>query len=111
MNPFDANERHRYIIKSGGIPASSTYEQEMEMWVNSINIDLDIPIYRYMKWEYLHKFYSNSNHEWILARPCLWQDKFEHFIFRCEKFHSKNGYGYWHFEPFRSILCPMLDNC
>lgn len=59
------------------------------MWVNSINIDLDIPIYRYMKWEYLHKFYSNSNHEWILARPCLWQDKFEHFIFRCEKFHSK----------------------
>lgn len=50
--------------------------------------DLDIPIYRYMKWEYLHKFYSNSNHEWILARPCLWQDKFEHFIFKCEKFHS-----------------------
>ena len=35
--------------------------------------ELDIPIYRYMKWEYLHKFYSNSNHEWILVRPRLWQ--------------------------------------
>ncbi len=88
MNPFDANERHRYIIESGGIPASSREEQEKEMWVNSINVDLDIPIYRYMKWEYLQKFYSSTRHEWILAHPCLWQDKFEHFIFKCEKVHS-----------------------
>ena len=88
MNPFDANERHRYIIESGGIPASSREEQEKEMWVNSINVDLDIPIYRYMKWEYLRQFYSNPQHEWILVRPCLWQDKFEHFIFKCEKVHS-----------------------
>lgn len=89
MNPFDANERHRYIIKSGGNPASSADEQEQEMWVNSINIDLDIPIYRYMKWEYLQQFYSGSTHEWILVRPCLWQDKFEQFIFKCDRVHSK----------------------
>lgn len=50
MNPFDANERHRYIIESGGNPATSPDGQEKEMWVNSINIDLDIPIYRYMKY-------------------------------------------------------------
>ena len=49
MNPFDANERHRYIIKTDGIPASSAEEQDKEMWINSINVDLDIPIYRYMK--------------------------------------------------------------
>ena len=55
MNPFDANLRHRYIIESGGIPASSPDEQEKEMLVNSINVDLDIPIYRYMKWEYLQQ--------------------------------------------------------
>ena len=89
MNPFDANLRHRYIIESGGIPASSPDEQEKEMLVNSINVDLDIPIYRYMKWEYLQQFYSTPQHEWILARPCLWQDKFEHFIFKCKEFHSK----------------------
>ena len=89
MNPFDTNERHEHIIKSSGIPASSAEGQDKEMWINSINVDLDIPIYRYMKWKYLQQFYSNSNHEWILARPCLWQDKFEHFIFKCEKFHSK----------------------
>ena len=88
MNPFNANERHRYIIKSGGIPASSTYGKEMEMWLNSINIDLDIPIYRYMKWEYLHKFYSSPQHKWVLARPCLWQDKFEHFIFKCKEVYG-----------------------
>lgn len=88
MNPFEASERHRYIIESSGIPASSTDGREKEMWVNSINVDLDIPIYRYMKWEYLRQFYSNPQHEWILARPCLWQDKFEHFIFKCEKVHS-----------------------
>lgn len=89
MNPFDANKRHRYIIESGGGPATSAHEREKEMFVNAINVDLDIPIYRYMKWEYLEQFYSNSNHEWILTRPCLWQDKFEHFIFKCEKVHSK----------------------
>lgn len=88
MNPFEASERHRYIIESGGIPASSTDGREKEIWVNSINVDLDIPIYRYMKWEYLMPFYSNPQHEWILARPCLWQDKFEHFIFKCKKVHS-----------------------
>ena len=58
------------------------------MRVNSINVDLDIPIYRYMKWEYLKEFYCNPRHEWILVRPCLWQDKFEHFIFKCKKVHS-----------------------
>lgn len=89
MKPFDANERHRYIIKSGGNPASSANEQEQEMWVNSINIDLDIPIYRYMKWEYLQRFYTESTHKWILVRPCLWQDKFEQFIFKCDRVHSK----------------------
>ena len=68
MNPFDANKRHRYIIESGGGPATSAHEREKEMFVNAINVDLDIPIYRYMKWEYLHKFYSR-----ILVRPCLWQ--------------------------------------
>lgn len=89
MNPFDANERHRYIIESGGNPATSPDGQEKEMWVNSINIDLDIPIYRYMKWEYLQQFYSEPRHEWVLVRPCLWQDKFEHFIFKCDRVHSK----------------------
>ena len=52
MNPFDANERHRYIIESGGNPVSSADGKEKEIWVNSINIDLDSPIYRYIKWEY-----------------------------------------------------------
>lgn len=89
MNPFDANERHRYIVESGGNPASSADGQEKEMWVNSINIDLDIPIYRYMKWEYLKQFYSSLIHEWILVRPCLWQDKFEQFIFKCNRVHSR----------------------
>ena len=89
MNPFDANERHRYIVESGGYPATSPDGQEKEMWVNSINIDLDIPIYRYMKWEYLQQFYSRPIHEWILVRPCLWQDKFEQFIFKCDRVHSR----------------------
>ena len=40
MNPFDANERHRYIIESGGNPVSSADGKEKEIWVNSINIDL-----------------------------------------------------------------------
>lgn len=39
MNPFDANERHRYIIESGGNPVSSADGKEKEIWVNSINID------------------------------------------------------------------------
>ena len=89
MNPFDANERHRYIVESGGNPASSADGREKEMWVNSINIDLDTPIYRYMKWEYLKQFYSSLIHEWILVRPCLWQDKFEQFIFKCNSVHSR----------------------
>lgn len=84
MNPFDANERHRYIIESGGNPVSSADGKEKEIWVNSINIDIDTPIYRYMKWEYLQQFYSEPMHEWILVRPCLWQDKFEQFIFKCD---------------------------
>ena len=42
MNPFDANERHRYIIESSGKPATSTHEREKEMFVNTINIDLII---------------------------------------------------------------------
>ena len=46
MNPFDANERHRYIIESGGNPVSSADGKEKEIWVNSINIDIDTPIYR-----------------------------------------------------------------
>ena len=37
MNPFDANERHRYIIESGGNPVSSADGKEKEIWVNSIN--------------------------------------------------------------------------
>lgn len=45
MNPFDANERHRYIIESGGNPVSSADGKEKEIWVNSINIDIDTPIY------------------------------------------------------------------
>ena len=88
MNPFDANERHRYIIESGGNPVSSADGKEKEIWVNSINIDIDTPIYRYMKWEYLQQFYSEPMHEWILVRPCLWQDKFEQFIFKCDRVHS-----------------------
>ena len=32
MNPFDANERHRYIVESGGNPASSADGREKEMW-------------------------------------------------------------------------------
>lgn len=88
MNPFDANERHRYIIASGGKPASSANGKEKEIWVNSINIDIDTPIYRYMKWKYLQQFYSDPRHEWILVRPCLWQDKFEQFIFKCDRVHS-----------------------
>ena len=59
MNPFDANERHRYIVESGGNPASSADGREKEMWVNSINIDLDTPIYRYMKW-YVHVYGKTS---------------------------------------------------
>ena len=47
MNPFDANERHRYIIESGGNPVSSADGKEKEIWVNSINIDIDTPIYIY----------------------------------------------------------------
>ena len=43
MNPFDANERHRYIIESGGNPVSSADGKEKEIWVNSINIDIDTP--------------------------------------------------------------------
>ena len=88
MNPFNANVRHGYIVASGGKPASSVNEKEKEIWINSINIDEDTPIYRYMKWKYLQKFYSDSNHEWVLVRPCLWQDKFEQFIFKCDKVHS-----------------------
>lgn len=80
MNPFDANERHRYIIESGGNPVSSADGKEKEIWVNSINIDIDTPIYRYMKWEYLQQFYSEPMHEWILVRPCLWQDCHMHSI-------------------------------
>lgn len=41
MNPFDANERHRYIIESGGNPVSSADGKEKEIWVNSINIGLE----------------------------------------------------------------------
>lgn len=41
-----------------------------------------------MKWEYLQQFYSEPMHEWILVRPCLWQDKFEQFIFKCDRVHS-----------------------
>ena len=37
MNPFDANEIHRYIIESGGNPVSSADGKEKEIWVNSIN--------------------------------------------------------------------------
>ena len=88
MNPFDANERGRYIMESRDRSVTPAGEREKEIFVNSINVDLDIPIYRYMKWEYLRQFYFSPQHEWMLARPCLWQDNFEHFIFKCEKFHS-----------------------
>lgn len=90
MNPFDANKRRKYIIESGGNPATSADGREKEMLVNSINVDLDIPIYRYMRWEYLQQFYSDPRHEWKLVHPCLWQDKFEQFIFKCKKVHSKH---------------------
>ena len=30
MNPFDANERHRYIIESGGNPVSSADGKEKD---------------------------------------------------------------------------------
>lgn len=42
--------------------------EELQAAHPDLIFDLDIPIYRYMKWEYLHKFYSR-----ILVRPCLWQ--------------------------------------
>ena len=89
MNPFDINERLKTIIELDGKPATSSDEKEKEMLANSINIDLDTPIYRYMKWEYLYQFYSDIRHEWKLTRPCMWQDKYEHFIFKCEKIFSK----------------------
>ena len=47
MNPFDANERHRYIVESGGNPASSADGREKEMWVNSINIDPQDLLFQY----------------------------------------------------------------
>ena len=70
---------------------SDKMKRETEMIVNSINIDLNIPIYRYMKWEYLKNFYSDNQHKWILVRPCMWQDKFEHFIFKGKMFYSKKS--------------------
>lgn len=86
MKPFDEKKRNEYIAQ---IATSDKMKRETEMIVNSINIDLNIPIYRYMKWEYLKNFYSDNQHKWILVRPCMWQDKFEHFIFKGKMFYSK----------------------
>lgn len=88
MNPFDENVRHNYIISTGGLAATTQAQKEAEIDFNCINVDLDTPIYRYMKWDYLKGFYDDPNHEWILARPCLWQDRYEHFIFKCEEYYD-----------------------
>lgn len=88
MNPFDVSKRDQYIIDLDKQLVPSEDIREIELLANSINIDLDKPIYRYMKWEHLQEFYSNKRHEWVLVHPCMWQDKYEHFIFKCEKFHS-----------------------
>ena len=92
MNPFNAGERHKYIILHNGQSAKSLAEREDELNINLIDIDLDTPIYIYMKWEYLKEFYDDPNHRWVLVNPSRWQDKFEHFIFKCEKiFNTKLG--------------------
>lgn len=88
MNPFNIDERHKYIILHNGQLATSPAEREDELNINLINIDLDTPIYRYMKWEYLRDFYTDPCHRWVLVNPSRWQDKFEHFIFKCEKFYN-----------------------
>ena len=86
MNPFSEERRHLYIISHNGIPATTSVEKEQEININLINIHPDIPIYRYMKWEHLKNFYTD--HKWVLANPRTWQDKYEHFIFKCEKFYN-----------------------
>ena len=88
MNPFDISKRDQCIIELDEQLVPSESIREIEMLANSINVDLDKPIYRYMKWEHLQEFYTNKRHEWVLVHSCMWQDKYEHFIFKCEKFHS-----------------------
>lgn len=58
------------------------------MNINLIDVDFDIPIYRYMRWEHLIGFYEDPSHGWVLINPQQWQDKYEHFIFKCEKFYN-----------------------
>lgn len=86
MNPFSEELRHLYIIRQNGISATTLAEKEQEISINLINIDPDIPIYRYMKWEYLKQFYND--HKWVLSNPSNWQDKYEHFIFKCDRFYN-----------------------
>lgn len=88
MNPFNADDRHNYIILHNGQLGNSLLDRHDELNINMINIDFDTPIYRYMKWEYLRDFYADPEHHWILVNPSKWQDKFEHFIFKCEKFYN-----------------------
>ena len=71
MNPFDISKRDQCIIELDEQLVPSESIREIEMLANSINVDLDKPIYRYMKWEHLQEFYSNKRHEWVLVRSCM----------------------------------------
>lgn len=88
MNPFNQKERHELIITRYDSGLSPEEKKELGLYLNLIDIDFDTPIYRYMKWEYLKSFYQDPSHRWILANPSKWQDKFEHFIFKCESFYN-----------------------
>ncbi|MDE5998312.1 MAG: hypothetical protein K2G77_08910 [Muribaculaceae bacterium] len=88
MNPFDQQERHNIIISKYDKASTLEEKKKLCLYLNLIDIDFDTPIYRYMKWEYLKSFYEDPGHQWILVNPSKWQDKYEHFIFKCDAFYN-----------------------
>lgn len=88
MNPFSEEIRWQYIKEHNGIVPATDAEREEELDINVINVDLDEPIYRYMTWQHLKDFYEEPTHGWVLINPQKWQDKYEHFIFKCEQFFN-----------------------
>lgn len=94
MNPFSPDARQESIYLQDLQRKKSPVNRDEELNLNIINIDFDTPIYRYMKWDYLETFYKDPEHGWVLVNPSLWQDKFEHFIFKCNKFYNPKFGGF-----------------
>lgn len=104
---FNFNARHNKLLEldhlTNGYKNCQDYLNDF-IALNSINVDLDQPIYRIFEFSKLAA--SIENKELTLLRPKLWEDPFENFLF-----NSKGKLDSGEIVSFEPIRDPLYGQC